>query len=818
MLALWERKVNDNGMQFTSARAIEQCVWQMRLSDYPRGLNRARINSLANGAPPYSEEEEATNNIEVNVNDLTLTRLSHDARQQLYQAFNKPGNFFTASTDGGAADRRSERGQIVTSGINRIMKRSDLYFECTRSKLALTVLHGIGPSNWESECRWCPIPLGVEEVLVPSNTLLTFRNLPFFAVFRSYTGAELRRLTRNREAAAQAGWNLDAVDRSVEWADEQTSKLFGGSTWAEFWSPEKAQERFKQDSGIFASDLVQTIDCWDFYFWDDAGKHEGWRRRIIFDAWGGYSAWNGGSGYGARAWDARNRKMDFRATPSKNLIGDEKGMFLFSSGNRVVGDALTNLIHFQFADLSAVAPFRYHSVRSLGFLLYAVCHLQNRLRCSFSESVFEALLNYMRVRTLDEAERALKVQLANRGIIDDTVQFLPPSERWQPNAQLIELGLNEFKQTVNDNSSSYVQNQNFSRDRVEKTKFQVMAEVNAMQTLVSAALQQAYRHQTTEYREIFRRFLLKDSRDPDVNEFRARCLARGVPERLLVPEAWDIEPERILGGGNKTLEMAISQQLMEWRPAYGPQAQQQILRDATLAITDDASRAETLVPRGTGVSDSAHDAMVAFGSLMVGAAVALTEDQNRLEVVQVWLGELGMAVQRAEQMGNMVSPDRLVGMQNALQHVSQLIGEIGKDEKQKETAKQLAAQSGQLANKIKGFAQRLQQQMKAQAAQGGEGSEMMKAQAKIAADAAQAQVKMANARESHAQKTAQKQVSFEAAERRAEEQHQLELRRELESQQVEDANRGMETAANIRINAVTAAADAANKANAPKEE
>jgi len=40
-------------------------------------------------------------------------------------------------------------------------------------------------------------------------------------------------------------------------------------------------------------------------------------------------------------------------------------------------------VAFQFADLSAVAPFRYHSVRSLGWLLYAVINLQNRLRCKF---------------------------------------------------------------------------------------------------------------------------------------------------------------------------------------------------------------------------------------------------------------------------------------------------------------------------------------------------------------------------------------------------------------------------------------------------
>lgn len=791
-------------MQFNSAREIEQLVWQLRLADYPRDLNRARINNLANGAPPYSEQEELANNIEVNVNDLTLTRLSHDARSQLYQAFNKPGNFFTAASDMGPVSKRRERSLIVTKEATRQMKRSDPYFECMRSSLASCVLHGIGPSNWENEDRWCPIPLGVEDVLVPSNTLLTFRNLPFIAIYRSYTAHELQRLTRDREVAAKAGWDLAVVDRAVAWAVEQTQKLFGGTTWAEYWSPSKAQERFKQDSGIFASDLVQTIDCWDFYYWDDAGKHSGWRRRLIFDAWGGYSAWNGGSGYGAKAWNSKTSKMDFARMPSKNLIGGEKGDWLFTSGNRVVADSLNEIVHFQFADLSSVAPFRYHSVRSLGFLLYAVCHLQNRLRCSFSEAVFESLLNYMRVRTADEAERALKIQLANRGIIDDTVQFLPPTERWQPNAQLVELGLNEFKQQIAENSSSYVQNQALSRDRVEKTKFQVMAEVNAMQTLVSSALQQAYRHQTSQYREIFRRFMRRNSLDPDVQEFQARCLERGVPRNMLVPDAWDIEPERILGGGNKTLEMAISQQLMEWRAAYSPQAQQQILRDATLAITDDASRAEVLVPLEAGISDSRHDAMVSFGSLMAGAKVDLTESSNRIEVVQVWLGELALAVERAKKMGNMVSPDKLIGMQNVIQHVSNLIAELARDPTQKEMVKQLALLSGKLANEIKGFAQRLQQQMKASAQAGGDNGKAAETQAKVQSTMIQAKVKADNARESHAQRTAQKQLSWEMEEKRKDDEHRREMQHEVHRQHVEDVTKGMEAAADIQTKRFTA--------------
>jgi hypothetical protein len=767
-------------MQFNSARGIEQLVWQMRLSDYPRSLNRARINSLANGAPPVSEAEAERNGVEINVNDLSLTRLSHEARLQLAQAFNKPGNFFTARTDMGSVSRRQERGVIVTKGINKYLKQSDHYYEGQRSQLASQVLHGIGPKNWDDPDRWCNVPVGIEDVLMPTNTKLTFRNLPFFAVWRGFSAAELTRLTRSARRGKNPGWNLPVVDRAIKWVDEQATQLYSGQAWAEYWSPEKRAERIKSDSGIYASDLCPTIDCYDFYYWDDSRRHEGWRRRIIFDAWGGASAWSGSDGYGARG-----------TMPDKNLL-DEKNLFLYSSGDRVVEDDIHKLMHFQFADLSAVAPFNYHSIRSLGFLLYAVCHLQNRLRCSFSEAVFENMMMYMRVTSLDDAERALKIEMANRGIIDESVKFLSPQERWQPNAQMVELGLNEFKQTIADNSSSYVQNTSLSKDRVEKTKFQVMAEVNAMQTLVSAGLQMSYRYANMEYREIFRRFMKKGSTDPDVRDFRARVLARGVPEKMLVPDAWDIEPERIMGSGNKTLEMAIAQQLMDWRGAYSPESQQKILRAATLSVTDDASWTNDLVPFQPGISNDRHDAMVAFGSLMAGAEVAFKSDQNTLEITTTLIGELAMVVQQTLQMGGVPSQDKLMGMQNALQSISRLVPQVAADKTQKDTAKKLAEASGKLANEIKGFAQRVQEKAASQNGSGGE------EQAKIQATLMQAKVKEDANREAHSQKTAQRQVQFEMEEKRKQQAHDLDMRRQVQTDAIDIAAKDAETSASIQ--------------------
>lgn len=757
--------------EFSRARAVEMVVWSMRLSEWPRSQNRSLIDSLANGAPPVPPDTATENGTEVNVNDLSLTRLAHDARMQLYQAFNKPGNFFTCKTDLGSQDRRTDRGMVMTKEANRVLKRSDSYYQTQLSKFAQLVLHGIGPSIWQRPDDITPTPVEIADVMIPSRTLLTFDNLPFFAIWRGYTARELRRLTRHPET--NPGWNMPVVKRALGWCDEQTSKLFSGTTWAEYWVPEKMQERFKEDAGVYASDITPTIDCWDFYYWDDAKRHEGWRRRIVFDAQGGQAGW-----LGAESWGAR------KSMPDRNLLGDGKDShFLFSSGDRVVADDLSQILHFQFADLSARAPFRYHSVRSLGFLLYAVCHLQNRLRCAFSEAVFENLMMYMRVKSLDEAERALKIELVNRGIIDESVQFLPPGERWQPNPQFAELGLNEFKQIISDNSASYVQNNNLSRDKVEKTKFQVMAEVTSMQTLISAALQQAYRYELSEYREDFRRLLKKDSLNPAALEFRARCMQRGIPEKLMTPGAWEIEPERVYGGGNKTLEMAIANQLMEWKSQYSPEAQQLILRKATLAVTDDAAEANSLVPYESTISQSKHDAMLAFGSLMAGGVVQFTKQHSTLETTQTLLVELALAVKQTKATGNMPSLDKFQGMQNVIRTISGLVAELSKDKTQAEVAKKLAQISGKLANEVKGFGQRLAQKMKAEQQQGENGEmagKVLETKAKVAATIIGAKAKAAITAQSHAGRTAQRQAQWELEQDQKEASHRLDLQEKAE--------------------------------------
>lgn len=757
---------------FNDPQLTEQVCYDFKLSDYNRGKNRALINQLFNGFPPYSAAEVEENDIQVNVNDLTGTRLAHDARTQLYGAFLKPGKFFTLRPDAGPKHKRDLWAEAATAKINALMARSVDYFECYRSKLALDVLHGIGPAAWENSYCWCPDAVGIEDVLIPAKTLLTMKNLPFFAVYRSFTAPELIRLTRRAER--DPGWNVDLVNSCLEWIDKETSALMG-STWPEVWSPEKMSERVKGDGGFYPADSVPTVDTFDFYYYFEDGEQSGWKRRIILDSWGTPSQVGGKVKMSRRTGLMHDGKTDLFA----------KSGFLYTSGDKYFADDWKNIVSFQFADLSAVAPFQYHSVRSLGFLVYALCHLQNRMRCKFNEAVFEALMPYYKIKTMDDAQRALKLNLITRGFIDDTITPVPANERYQVNTALVEMGINQNAGLIQQHSNSFAQNTSFSADRTEKTRYQVMAEVNAMVGLISGAFNQAYRYQEFEDREIIRRFFLPQTRDPDCNTFQG-CLKRaGVPEKYMVPEAWESHHERVVGAGNQTLEMSIAEWLMGNREKYDPDGQRQILRKATFLVTGDSALANELVPDIPTISDSIHDAQLAAGTLMQGLPMAQAQGVNHQEYAQALMACMVSELQKVEgSPQRMTTPEQLAGLQylagqdiqgqpipgnGALGHIQV----VAQNRESKAVAKQLADQHGKIMNLVKAAAQRMMEAQKAAAQkqqQTGGGIDPKDA-ARVAGMQAQAQAKVQNMRESHAQRTAQRQIQFEQQMKQRQEEH-----------------------------------------------
>lgn len=663
-------------MNFSSPDKVYTLIEAMRVADQPRAFNRALIDDLFNGLPPFTDAQAKDNLIQTNVNFLEGPNIAHSARRQLHNAFLKPGNYFSVDADIGPPHLKLSWSNIITREINRPMKRSMPYMETLRSTFAQLVLHGVGPVFWEDQSKWCPYSRGIEDVLVPSGTLVTLENLDHLAVFRRYTAAELYRKTHGKYV--DPGWNVKLAEMIV--AD--LSKEYAQTTnWNDWRFPEKLAQDIKENAGYYGSDAVPTVNCWDFYYLNDEGDE--WHRKVIIDSQ------NPANSSGLQALFGMNR-------------------FLYES-KKPYAPSLDRFMHVQFADSSSVAPFRWHSVRSLGYLLYAVCHLQNRLRCRFTDSVFESLLWYFHNVAEEDREKLLQVQLHHMGIIPQGVSFVPANERFQPNEALVQMGMSQNRQLMSENSAAFVQEVN-DGSKKELTATETMARVQNANAMVGAMLNMAYIYQTSQYREIARRFCESDF--VECKEFRDRCMKQGVPREAFDCERWNVEPERVLGTGNKALEIAQADRLMAARNLYDPEAQRTILHIYTEANTDDPKLAETLVPMQPSASPSTSEnqASLAMGTLMLGLPVAPPRDISYIEYTDVLLKLLGVLVQQYEQGGGMVEEETLRGLVNTANYIEALIQHISGDPNEKQRVKVYMDALGQIQNLIKAFAQRLQEQ------------------------------------------------------------------------------------------------------------
>lgn len=668
-------------MTFSDPQRIWATIDQMLQAGQPRSRNRARINAVFNGDPPYSEKEAEDNSVETNVNFLEGTELLHKARSQFNNAFLKPGRFFSVRLDVGPPFKRQEWGQTITTHINRAMKKSPRYFQTLQDKFAGVVLHGIGPQAWFQERDWCPKSHGIEDILVPTNTLRSFENLNYFAILTTFTAAELAKKTRGPNV--DSGWNKSMVRAALEWLRENTSKesLSTMSEMADY--PEKIEEDFKENAGFWNSDAAPVLRTYDFYYLDTDDKGEpDWRRKIVLD-------------------------KNSQPLTSQKLADD---IILYDGKKRSYGKDIRRILQCQFADGSVKPPFRYHSVRSLGYLLYAPVHLQNRLRCKFNDAVFESMLWYFRNVTTGDEERLQKIDLHHLGIIPDGLSFVPKSDRHTVDPELVGMAMTMNRQLMSEKSSSYVQDVDRGAPSREETATEVMAKVNASHAMIGSMLTEAYTYENYSHIEIARRFAVGNHED--CKRFRTLCMIDGVPPQVFKAwDAWEVITERTLGSGNKTLEIAQAERLMAIKDSaeISGDSKRRIVRLFIGSTTDDPAMAMALVPEDNSQPTSAQQmATLAWGTLIAAQPVVIAEAINPIDYVVTLLKMLDTELQRIEQSGGTPELPMVLGLANVIQHIAEKVQFLAQDKSLMPMVKQFMDALKNAGNLVKGYMQSLQ--------------------------------------------------------------------------------------------------------------
>lgn len=668
---------------FRSASIVATYVSQMKTADEVRAKNRTLIQDQLNGLPPYTSQEAEDNAIDVNVNWGFSERVAHRARRQFENAFMKPSNFFTVMLRGCKDEKASEWEREITDGINHVMKESLSYTQTIRDVFAAVVMHGSGARIWPDGDHWEAHFRPIEDIMIPTNTELNMRKLPYCATRQPYTYLEIADLIHNKDR--DPGWNVKALKELLDSIKISMGPQSGQWNWTD--SPEKMAEIMKQNGTAWDTDSVGSIWVWNF-FYRDTDRENKWYQCCILDVPGTSAA---------------------SVYPGNNE-------FLYE-GKKPCADKLSELIHFQFGDGNNKAPAMYHSMRSLGNMLFDTCETYNRLQSQFVQHVFEQITMLFRITDPADRGRTTKVMLLDKGVIPAGVSILGPQERYQVDNSLIQTTFSNFRQIISEAAASFTQDVNDGTSK-ELTATEVMARVNDINSLISSMLTMAYIYEKPFYRETCRRFCKKSSSDPEVKEFQKQMKEAGVPEKWLDVTRWEIIPEQVLGGGHKMLEQAQAQSLYQMMPGFEPAAQDIVKRIKITADTDNPRLADRLVPKKKASSnDSTHDAELAFGAMMSGSPVQPLPGLNRAEQLKVMLQLMQLRAQAIEQEGAVGTREDVIGLSLCLAWCQELLKSLGADESQSQLVKQAQNVMAKVESQLKAFAQRQQEQAQKQQAQ-----------------------------------------------------------------------------------------------------
>lgn len=695
---------------------------------------RALIDGLFNGDPPYTPEEEKDNRIQVNVNWKEGAMLLLEARQQYENAFLSTGNYFTVSVPNAPASKVTKWNTILTTESNRILKESRPYLHTQRQLFGSVCLHGIGVQMWEDDYAPIPFFVPVEDILVPTDTLITLENLTHFAVRRRMTVGQLFRKTIGKGDNIDPGWKVEKVkDILASFEDLNENR----NNWNWYEHPEELAELWKQNQAYYDSDAAPIVKLWDFYYQSEEVQ-PCWYRVII---------------------------QDDDCSPGR--VGDTNDpiSFVYESKDPYAQD-IDRLMQPQFGDGNNKPPFKWYAVRGLGYILFDVVHMMNRLRCQFTQKVFEDLMLLFKVNDPVDRSRLDKIYMGlNYGIVPDGLQFVKREERYEPNAELVQMLMANYKQLMGESTSSYTQDIDEGTNK-ERTAFEVSALLNQTAKLTGSMLNLAYVQAKFVYREYCRRITCKDSPDFIAKRFMATCREQGVPDRWLDSSRWVVEPERVLGQGNMQLEQAQAKALLDIRPILDPEAQQFVTNKYVFSITHDPRVTEAIAPLDGApqVTDTMHDTELVFSAFMNGCSVEPKPGLNPIEVVETMLGKITRMVKAIMQGGGVGTPQQAMGLEGAAMYCQAFIDMLSEDVGQKDKVTAYGKALGKAMNEVKAMMQR--QAQAAKAAQQGNGGPDPEAIANIQAKAAETQVKLQGKKASDQQKLTHKQQAFEAEQQR----------------------------------------------------
>lgn len=638
-----------------SARDIYK---KLRQADEVSARNRAEIDALFAGEPPYDDAElRATGQgARANVNFGEAEGLLENAMAgyvDLLSSVETLINF--KSRYKGDPNNLVEYEQTVAEEFTTMLRAWADYTPNWLRNSTTFLSHGVGICYFENDLDWRWRVGGLSDFLVPRRTLAGEGNIEVACCTRAMQAHQLYRFIADEERAAEVGWDVAAVKNAIINAVSHSTSTYSATSWETVVRDLKNNDLY---IGVATASEIKVVHVWNVEF-DGKVTHS-----IILED-----------------------------EPSK-----EKDKFLY----RKVGKFSSMVQAFVIFTYGVGVNGYLHSIRGLGAKIFSEVQVSNRLR---NQMVDGAMLSSSVMLQPQNEEALQNLQLTYFGAYSIMTPGIEVVERTIPNVSTSVLPvLNDMASLINGRTGGYAASTPSSTAK-ERTKYEVRSEQSDRARLSSSNLGLFYDPLDRLFREVVRRVCRKDYHPADpggqeVAQFRRRCFERGVPlEVLYQVDLPRVTAARAIGAGSEEVRQLTFDEFSQIAPAFDEAGRQNFIRDRVAARIG-YHNADRYVPKPTSEARPLMDQKFAGlenASLLNSEPLPIYPNDNHRLHSQVHIAALSQGIQGIES-GEADIMQVVPGLVTLLEHATAHVEAMGNDTMLAEEA----AQNRKILSQING--------------------------------------------------------------------------------------------------------------------
>lgn len=654
-------------------------VQAMILADQSRSRKRANVKGLIDGFPPYRQRDliKAGRADACNVNWRTAEAYFNSATGAFYDLFSESDGYTTITLNGESPEQAEEYSRIATEEFNRLLKRDRTWdYEMQMSQYNM-VLFGVGPLMFQDRVDWRCKHVNCANCLTMETSKSDAEQWECAAIIMEYTPPELYTYIRNKSAAEEIGWNVEAVKQSIILAQPYVNQ--GGRYLNWEWYEQQIKNQALNYAAQNRDNVIRVAHFFYREFPDENSENGMISHRII--------------------------------TISPQTDGDS--VFLFTHLRRF--ENWTEVIHPMYYDHSGGGL--HFSVTGMGVKMYQAMEYENRLYCNLADKTFAPDIIF-RPTSANSKEKLNLQHFGDYAVAPTGLEVMQT-----PVGRNIKDGLafgREMSGKIASNLSQY--RADLKKDTGNPiTATEATIDASEQARLGKTQFNRYYEQLDWLYGEKYRRATnlnLTDSSPggKEALEFQKRCLEKGIPKRYLIaPES--VEAKRVTGQGSAAMRLQSLQRLIGIVAMLPEDGRQNLLKDY-IAANSGQHAVDNYYPKktpATMASDQEAEAWDKVAGMKVGLPPKVTSSQNPAIYAEVYLQAASGA---AESLSQGANPNEVFAfLQIAGPASLSQIQRLAMDPTRMQLYKALDAQWKKLTAVADKLEQHIQQQQQAQQAE-----------------------------------------------------------------------------------------------------